>query len=129
MKDHPGEKDDAYQAKESVEFTLDLPTSGVIKVEQMSKQGDLLPADDSAQVVVPPPKSLSVALVTTENYYLDRAIQSMNLKDPAKLSPDDIAAYAAAGFDGVAGKPINIRELAQAIAPFMVERAASANDG
>jgi signal transduction histidine kinase/ActR/RegA family two-component response regulator len=47
----------------------------------------------------------------------------------AKLSPDDIAAYATAGFDGVAGKPINIRELAQAIAPFMVERAASANDG
>lgn len=41
----------------------------------------------------------------------------------AKLSAEDVADYAAAGFDGVAGKPINIRELAQAIAPFMVERA------
>jgi len=47
----------------------------------------------------------------------------------AKLSADDIADYAAAGFDGVAGKPINVRELAQAIAPFMVERAQAANDG
>ncbi|HSV13058.1 MAG TPA: VWA domain-containing protein, partial [Tepidisphaeraceae bacterium] len=89
VKDHPGEKDDTFQAKDSVEFTIDLPTAGVIKVEQMSKQGDLLSADDSAQVVVPPPKSLSVALVTTENYYLDRAIQSMNLKDPVRLTPDE----------------------------------------
>jgi PAS domain S-box-containing protein len=46
----------------------------------------------------------------------------------AKLSADDIADYAAAGFDGVAGKPINVRELAQAIAPFMIERAPAANE-
>lgn len=45
----------------------------------------------------------------------------------AKLSADDLAAYAAAGFDSVAGKPINVRELAQAIAPFMVGRAPIAN--
>lgn len=38
----------------------------------------------------------------------------------AKLAPEDLAAYAAAGFEGVVGKPINVRELAQAIAPFMV---------
>lgn len=37
----------------------------------------------------------------------------------AKLAPEDIAAYSAAGFEGVAGKPINVRELAEAIAPFM----------
>lgn len=37
----------------------------------------------------------------------------------AKLSEEDIAAYAAAGFDGVAAKPIDVRQLAQAIAPFM----------
>jgi PAS domain S-box-containing protein len=40
----------------------------------------------------------------------------------AKVSLDDVAGYAAAGFDGVAGKPINVRDLAQAIAPFMVAR-------
>ena len=46
----------------------------------------------------------------------------------AKLSADDLADYAAAGFDGVAGKPIDVRELAQAIAPFMVGRPLPAND-
>ena len=44
----------------------------------------------------------------------------------AKLSAEDLSTYAAAGFDGVAGKPINVRELAQAIAPFMVGAARSA---
>lgn len=39
----------------------------------------------------------------------------------AKLAPEDLAAYAAAGFEGVAGKPINIRELAAAIAPLIAE--------
>ncbi len=46
----------------------------------------------------------------------------------AKLAAEDIADYAAAGFDGIAGKPINVRELAQAIAPFMIERRQVAND-
>ena len=39
----------------------------------------------------------------------------------AKLSDEDLAAYAGAGFGGVAGKPINVRELAQAIAPFLTD--------
>jgi PAS domain S-box-containing protein len=44
----------------------------------------------------------------------------------ARLAPEDLAAYAAAGFDGVAGKPISIRELAQTIAPFMLAATAAA---
>lgn len=39
----------------------------------------------------------------------------------AKQAPEDLAAHAAAGFEGSAGKPINVRELAMAIAPFMAE--------
>lgn len=39
----------------------------------------------------------------------------------AKLAPEDLAAYAAGGFEGVAGKPINIRELASAIAPLIID--------
>lgn len=51
---------------------------------------------------------------------------SLNRKTPAialtaKLASEDIAAYAAAGFVGVAGKPIKVRELARAIAPFMAK--------
>jgi signal transduction histidine kinase len=41
----------------------------------------------------------------------------------AKLSEEDLAAYAAVGFDGVASKPISIRELAQTIAPFLTSSA------
>lgn len=39
----------------------------------------------------------------------------------AKQAPEDLAAYAAAGFEGSAGKPINVRELAMAIAPLVTE--------
>jgi len=37
----------------------------------------------------------------------------------AKLSNEDVAAYISGGFAGVAGKPINVRELIQAIAPAL----------
>jgi PAS domain S-box-containing protein len=37
----------------------------------------------------------------------------------AKLTNEDLVSYSAAGFAGVAGKPINVRELAQAIAPAL----------
>ncbi|MEZ6030796.1 MAG: response regulator [Hyphomonadaceae bacterium] len=37
----------------------------------------------------------------------------------AKLADEDLAAYSAAGFAGVAGKPVNVRELAEAIAPAL----------
>ena len=37
----------------------------------MNKEGDALAADDVAQVVVPPPKTLSVLLVTDGNYFLE----------------------------------------------------------
>lgn len=99
VKDHPGEKDDNYAARDSVEFSIDMPTSGIIKVEQMHKDGDLLAADDSAQVVVPPPKALSVLLVTRGNYYLERALDSINLKNPMKMSPEEYEQKQPADFD------------------------------
>lgn len=37
----------------------------------------------------------------------------------AKLSDKDVASYIAAGFCGVAGKPINVRELVDALAPAL----------
>lgn len=37
----------------------------------------------------------------------------------AKLTNEDLVSYSAAGFAGVAGKPLNVRELAQAIAPAL----------
>jgi Aerotolerance regulator N-terminal/von Willebrand factor type A domain len=97
--EHKVQKDDTFNAKDSVEFTVDMPAAGVIKVEQMIKEGDMLAADDSAQVVVPPPKALSVLLVTSDNYYLERAINSMSLKDPKKMSPDEYEQKQPSDFD------------------------------
>jgi hypothetical protein len=67
---------------DTVTFNLELTTEAVIKVEQLHKQGDVLAADDVAQVIVPPPKQLDVLLVTDGNYFLERAIQNMHLKSP-----------------------------------------------
>ncbi len=75
------------ELKDSVDFTLDLTSAAVIRVEQKNRQNDLLPPDDVASVVLPPPKSLSVLLVTDGNYYLERALGSLNLKDPATMPP------------------------------------------
>jgi hypothetical protein len=76
-------------ARSSVEFTLDISTAAVIKLEQMTKSGDMLPQDDIGMVVIPPPKVLSVALVTDGNYFLERAIRSLNLNKPAILTPSE----------------------------------------
>ena len=84
---------EAYQRQtgrpesDSVTFQLDLTSSGVIKVEQMHKDGDVLAADGSAQVIVPPPKMLSVLLVTPGNYFLQRTIESLDLKKPEIITP------------------------------------------
>jgi hypothetical protein len=101
LKDHPGEKDPNFAAKESVQFNVDMPSAGVIRVEQMNKDGDALPADDAAQVVVPPPKALSVLLVSEGNYYLERALSAMSLKDPQTMSPADYEAKTPKNFDVV----------------------------
>ncbi|WP_428938113.1 vWA domain-containing protein [Fontivita pretiosa] len=86
-------------AKDSVEFTLELTTAAVIRVEQKLKAGDMLPADDAAQVVLPPPKMLSVLLVSDGNYYLERAIHSLNLKDPAIVAPGQYEAKIPTDYD------------------------------
>ncbi len=87
IQNHPGDKDDNYAAHDSVSFSIDMPAAGIIRLEQMNHDGDLLSADNAAQVVVPPPKDLSVLLVTDGNYYLERMMNSLSLKNPAQMSP------------------------------------------
>ncbi len=85
------EREDAEKrgtvAKDSVEFKLDLTTAGVIKLEQMNKKNDALAADDIAQVVVPPPKALSILLVTDFNPFLERLKGSVQAKDFDIVTP------------------------------------------
>jgi len=86
------EKDDSFIAKDSVEFKIDMPAAGTITVEQMNKDGDLLAADDSATVIVPPPKALSVLLVTAahDNPWLEqKALPCLHLKDPQVMLDEE----------------------------------------
>lgn len=78
--------------RDAIEFKLDLTSAAVLRVELKSDSPDALPADDVAYVVVPPPKSLSLVLVTDGNYYLSRAVESLGLQRTSTLTP---AAYEA----------------------------------
>jgi len=67
---------DGFVTRDSIEFPpMELTTSAVIKVEQMQKDDDQLPADDGASVVVPPPKPLNILLVTDGNYFLEKLFE------------------------------------------------------
>ena len=77
---------DKMRPKDSVDFPkIELTTAAVIRLEQTKK--DALACDDVAIVVVPPPKSMSVLLVTDGNYFLQKVLDAMNLEHPDTLSP------------------------------------------
>ncbi len=77
---------DKMRPKDSVDFPkIELTTAAIIRLEQTKK--DALACDDVAIVVVPPPKSMSVLLVTDGNYFLQKVLDAMNLEHPDTLSP------------------------------------------
>ena len=83
------ERDQGRAASSSVDFPMELTTSAVIRVEHTNREKDVMPADDVAQVIVPPPKQLSVLLVTDGgNYFLEKAVNALNLKNPAVMTPE-----------------------------------------
>lgn len=86
-------------AMAGIEFTLDLPTAAVIRVEQKQVAGDMLAADDKAAIVLPPPKPLSVMMVTGGNPYLEDLLKSLNLKDPVLMAPADYETKQPRDFD------------------------------
>lgn len=93
------EKNADFAVRDSVEFSVDLTTAAVVKVEQMNKQGDALAADDAAAVVVPPPKALTLLLVTQGNYYLERAVDSLPVQKPQQMTPEEFDAKVPGDFD------------------------------
>jgi hypothetical protein len=91
---------DGTVVRDSAEFTLDMPEAGVVKVEQMSKTGDVLSADDSATVIVPPPKVLSVLLVTSGgDPFLSKLLHNLSLNDPQEITPEQYEANLPTGKD------------------------------
>ncbi|MCS7032711.1 MAG: VWA domain-containing protein [Phycisphaerae bacterium] len=77
-----------FVPRDSVEFTLELPTAAVIRVEQMNRQDDALPADDAAAVVVQAPRVLSVLLVSEGNPWLEHFLAIRGGKEPMVIPPD-----------------------------------------
>ncbi|MGD1277968.1 MAG: VWA domain-containing protein [Tepidisphaeraceae bacterium] len=93
-----------FAAKDSIEFPeLELSDAAVIKVEQLSREGDCLAADDSAVVVVPPPKILAVLLVTEGNFFLEQGLRSQKLKIFDTMFPRE---YQRLPQDGEGGKKL-----------------------
>jgi hypothetical protein len=86
LQKNPGRKQEGFAAQDSVEFTVDLADAALLSVEQLNKD-DALAADDTASVVVPPAKSLKVVLVSDGNYFLEKALQTLPLKEPGTLDP------------------------------------------
>ena len=69
--------------RDSVEFELPLISGAAVRVQQM--HADALAADDVATVIVPPPRQLRAVLVTDGNYFLEKAIKSLDLREPGRL--------------------------------------------
>lgn len=100
----PEERDkaihDGFIPRDSIQFTpMELESAAVIKVEQTNAKDDALAADNTAWVVVPPAKQLAVLVVTDGNYYIDKALQSMPLKKPDKITPADYKAKVPTDYD------------------------------
>lgn len=99
LEKHKSEKDENFVGRDSVEFTLDLTTAATIRIEHKAKEGDMLAADDVAYVSLPPPKALGVLLVTDGNWFFERLLHSLNLKNPQVMSPAEYESKLPANFD------------------------------
>jgi hypothetical protein len=77
-----------FSERNGVEFpTLELTSSAIATVEQMNRDNDHLAADDSASVIIPPPKIVAVLLVTDGNWFLEQGLRSQRLQVLDKMLP------------------------------------------
>ncbi len=88
---------DGLEPRTSVAFTFELTTAATIRLEQT--RADALPADDLAFVFVPPPKPLSVLLVTEGNYWLEQLLPALELNNPQVMTPAQYRQQMPADFD------------------------------
>jgi hypothetical protein len=70
-------------------FDLPMETGGVVEV-RLSRR-DALSADNAARVVVPPPRRLSVLLVSAEGFLLDYVLAGQPLARYRKVTPAEYA--------------------------------------
>ncbi len=74
-------------------FTFDRPEGGIVSVHIVAPEGDVLATDNSAWIVVPPAKNLSVAIVTTGNLFLTTVLEGLpGGKAPVIFTPEQYEA-------------------------------------
>jgi hypothetical protein len=89
--------DAVIPGKLAVDFSLSYPEAGVLEVRKLppgSGETDCLSCDDAAWAILPPPKKLSVLLVTAGNKVLESALQAcplakLDLQSPAQFDSTD----------------------------------------
>ena len=83
------EKEQKLVIRDGAEFRFDLMKGAAVKVELKEQANDVLAADDSAQIVVPPPRTLKVLMVSKGgNFWLEKFLESANLKEPKTIGPE-----------------------------------------
>ncbi|MHC4212290.1 MAG: vWA domain-containing protein [Planctomycetota bacterium] len=91
----------AKPSKVSVNFELSHSQAGVIELRQLHE--DDLPCDDAAWAMLPPPKKMSVLLVTAGNPVLESALKALQLDKIDINTPEQ--------FDAVDHSTITINKL------------------
>ncbi len=86
------ENDSIKPGKTAVNFLLTGVDSGLLEVRQMHP--DYLACDDAAWSILPPPKKLSVLLVTRGNIVLELALQACSFSKFEIRSPEQFEAAA-----------------------------------
>jgi hypothetical protein len=76
-------------------FALDRPQGGVVSVHVRTPASDVLKEDDSAWVVAPPSKSLTIAIVTRGNMFLKPALENLPLAKLDQITPEQFEAHVA----------------------------------
>lgn len=83
-------KEQKLTIRDSAEFRLDLMKEAIVKVELKEQEADVLPADDVAQIIVPPPRSLRVLMVSKSgNWWLEKLLLASSVKEPQVTTPAD----------------------------------------
>jgi len=70
-----------------VEFEMSRSEGGVIAVQIVPGEDDMLPTDNTAWLVVPPAKQLNVALVTEGNLFARAALRSLPAQEFVEMTP------------------------------------------
>jgi len=81
----PSNKQDSQRG---LSFKLELNKGAVLRAKIIQSGDDVLPVDDSAEIVLPPPKSLSILLVRPDrNMPLENVLAAAKLKNPGIITP------------------------------------------